>query len=244
MRRRFSLAVSSSSLILLAMGTALGQAARTDVFVTPVPNAPFTAVIKVERSVVQRDGAIARLKTIREIGRDSRGRIYNETRALMPAAETGTPLLLGVHLYDPQTRMTTMLNAQTRTYRTGTVDRPPETVPPSLLSSPAGNSLPQNEFTREEDRGTRQMEGLAVRGIRETQTIPAESSGTGKDVVITDEYWYSDDLRINLLIRHSDPRTGSVTMTVTQVARTEPDPARFEIPEGYTKAGVAPQAKQ
>jgi hypothetical protein len=57
----------------------------------------------------------------------------------------------------------------------------------------------------------------------------------------TDEYRYSDDLRINLIIKHSDPRTGSVTMTVTQVIRTEPDSARFEIPDGYKPTGTGPE---
>jgi hypothetical protein len=241
MRRRFSLCVFT--LLLLATATAWPQRG-TDVFVTPIPNAPFTAVIKVERSFVQRDGSIAQFKTVREIGRDSRGRIYNESRTLLPVANTGTPQVLRVHLYDPRTRTSTMLNPQERTFWTGTVPRPPETVPPTLLPSPAGNSLPQNEFTKEEDLGNRQMEGLPVRGIRETQTIPAPSSGTGKEMVVSDEYWYSDDLRINLMMKHSDPRTGTVTLTVTQVARTEPDAARFEVPEGYTKAGAEPKTEQ
>jgi hypothetical protein len=34
---------------------------------------------------------------------------------------------------------------------------------------------------------------------------PTKSSGTGKDVTRTDEYWYSEDLRINLMIKHSAP---------------------------------------
>jgi hypothetical protein len=61
--------------------------------------------------------------------------------------------------------------------------------------------------------------------------------------VITDEYWYSEDLRINLMIKHNDPRKGGVTMRVTQVNRAEPDTARFEIPEGYSPAGRQ-EAKQ
>jgi hypothetical protein len=114
------------------------------------------------------------------------------------------------------------------------VDRPPETAPPGLLhASSAANSLPQNEFTKEEDLGVHDMNGVPVHGVREIQTIPAANSSTGKEIVITDEYWYSDDLRINLVIKHSDPRTGSLTMTVDQIKRTEPDPALFEIPEGY-----------
>ena len=54
------------------------------------------------------------------------------------------------------------------------------------------------------------------RQVREIQTIPAEKSGTGKETVVTDEYWYSDDVRINIMIKHNDPRTGTTTLTVTQ----------------------------
>lgn len=54
---------------------------------------------------------------------------------------------------------------------------------------------------------------------------------------MTDQYWYSDDLRINLMIKHNDPRTGSAILTVAQVERTKPDPARFEIPSNYKRVG-------
>ena len=129
-----------------------------------------------------------------------------------------------------------MLDPQARTFSSMTVNHPPATVPPRLIyASPTGSALPLNEFTKEEDLGIREMEGGSVHGVREIQTIPAASSGAGKDIVVTDEYWYSDDLRINMEIEHNDPRTGSVTMTVTQVTRTEPDAALFEIPEGYKR---------
>jgi len=112
-------------------------------------------------------------------------------------------------------------------------------VPPAFLdASPTGDSLPQNEFTKKEDLGIRDIEGLSAHGVRESQTIPDESSGRNKEIVITDEYWYSDDLRINLKIKHSDPRTGTVTITVAQITRTEPDLVLFEIPDGYRKVGT------
>jgi hypothetical protein len=132
-----------------------------------------------------------------------------------------------------------MLNPQERTFWTNIVNHPPTTVPPALLNaSPTGNSLPQNEFTKEEDLGIHEIDGVPAHGVRETQTVPAESSGTDREIVITDEYWYSDDLRINVMIKHSDPRTGTVTMTVAHVTRIEPDPAFFEIPQGYRTAGT------
>lgn len=247
MRSRVPVSVFSC-LVLLAMTAATSDAwaqARLDIFVTPIPNAPFSGTISVERSTVMPDGSVARFKTVRDIHRDSRGRIYNESRTLLPLSSTETPQLVGVHLYDPQTRVSTFLNPMQRTFRSSTVNRPPETLPPVFLNaSPTGNSLPQNEFTREEDLGNREMEGLAVHGIRENQTIPAESSRTGKEIVITDEYWYSADLRINMMLKHNDPRTGSVTMTVTRVSRAEPDPALLEIPQGYTPATGGAETSQ
>lgn len=235
MRGRFSLtAVSYLILLAVAMATPRVWAQALDVFVTPIPHAPFTGVIHVERSIVQRNGSVTQLKTIREIGRDSLGRIHNESRELLPVSSNKTPQVVSIHLYDPQTRISTVLNPKDRTFWTMAVNRPPATVPPSFLNaSPTGATLPRNEFTKQEDLGMREMEGGPVHGVRETQTIPAASSGAGKEITVVDEYWYSDDLRINLMISHSDPRTGSVRMTVAQVSRAEPDAAFFEVSGDY-----------
>lgn len=243
MRPRFSFPAVCffTLLVTVALAPAASAQARLDIFVTPFPNAPFSGVIEVQRSVVRPDGSVMEWKTIRNIGRDSKGRIYNESRTLVPAASTAVPALMGVHLYDPQTRTSAMLNIQQRTYVSGTVNRPPETLPPVLLSAtPAGSAAPQNEFTKQEDLGNREMDGVAVHGVRETQIISADDSGTGKDMAVTDEYWYSADLRINMLIKHNDPRTGSVTMTVTHVSRSEPDPSFLQIPDGFVPAGSGP----
>ena len=228
-----------NALCRLALLAAAITASAQDIFVTPIPGVPFSGIVNVERLLIQPDGSIVNLKTIRNIGRDSRGRIHNESRALVPVLDTKRPPVVSIHLYDPQTRVSTMLNPQDRTFRTKTVNRPPETVPPAFLdASPTGDSLPQNEFTKKEDLGIRDIEGLSAHGVRESQTIPDESSGRNKEIVITDEYWYSDDLRINLKIKHSDPRTGTVTITVAQITRTEPDLVLFEIPDGYRKVGT------
>src|SRR5579864_4855485 len=118
---------------------------------------------------------------MRDICRDSRGRIRNESRALVPVSDIKPPQIVSIHLYDPQSRISTMLNPQVRTFWTQTVNHPPATVPPALLdASPTGDTLPQNEFTKKEDLGIRDIEGLPSHGVRETQTIPAESSGRDK----------------------------------------------------------------
>jgi hypothetical protein len=236
MRRLISLPV----LLFVIVAVSSAQAQNPDIFVTPIPVNPFTGTVNVERSSVQKDGGIVQLKTAREIGRDSRGRIFNQIRTLVPASGNQSPEVVGVHIYDPETRVTIMVNDRLHTFRKATVNRPPEAVPPSFLSASSGlNTLPQNQFTKEEDLGNKVIEGLPVHGVRQSQTIQAENGG--KDVVITDEYWYSEDLRINLVLKHNDPRTGGVVMTVTGIRRSEPDPARFEIPAGYNPAGAQQQ---
>ena len=73
MRKLISLPV-----LLFIIAAVSAQAQNPDIFVTPIPANPFTGTVNVERSFVQKDGQIVQSKTAREIGRDSRGRIFNQ----------------------------------------------------------------------------------------------------------------------------------------------------------------------
>ncbi len=72
-----------------------------------------------------------------------------------------------------------------------------------------------------------------MRGTRKTTTIPASASGTGKSIQVVDEIWYSDELRLNMLVKHTDPRTGQQIVTTTKIDRAEPAHSWFEIPPNY-----------
>jgi hypothetical protein len=221
--------------VLLAVAILTTRASAQSFFMTPIPNAPFSGVVNIERTMVRKDGSVMQFKSTREIARDTRGRIHNEARVLIPVSSTDTPELLNIHLYDLQTRISTEVDVRKRTFWTRTMDHPPSTEPPSIrFAAPDGNA-PSSEFTKQEDLGIREIDGVPAHGIRQTQTA---DENDGKEVVITDEYWYSQDLRINLMIKHSDPRKGMTTLTVAQVTRTEPDPAVFEVPEGYMHPGA------
>lgn len=240
MTRRLSLTIGLYLLPFpLALTSLVAQAqSGPDIFVTPIPNVPFSGLVMVLRSIVQPDGSGMEMKTARQIGRDSRGRIYNEARTLVPVSSSQPSQIERIRLYDPQTRVSTMLTPADRTFSSMTVNRPPATVPPALDATPAGNILQPSEFTAKEDLGIQEVSGVSDQGVRQVQKISADGSGTGREVTVTDEYWYSDDLRINLLIRRSDLRTGSTTLTVTKIQRAEPDPALFEIPSDYHRAGT------
>src|ERR1022692_380334 len=85
MRRKLLTAVLSGIALALFL-TVPRLSAQDDIFVTPIPNAPFSGVINVERSIVRQDGTVVNLKTVRAIHRDFRGRICNEYRTLLPAS--------------------------------------------------------------------------------------------------------------------------------------------------------------
>ena len=240
MPRRFSLISLCYALVLL-VALPSQRAFAQGFFVTPIPNSPFSGVVNVERTMVRTDGSIVQLKSSHDIARDSQGRVHNEMRTFVPVSSSETPQLVRIHLYDPRTRISTEINIPKRTFWTMTLNHPPATEPPSIrFAAPDGNA-PPSEFTQQEDLGIHDFEGVAAHGMRQTQTVAVNG---GKEVQVTDEYWYSQDLRVNLMVKHVDPRKGTTTMTVTQIARTEPDPTAFEVPEGYTQPGPHPAAQK
>lgn len=84
-----------------------------------------------------------------------------------------------------------------------------------------------------ESLGSKTIDGIPVTGTKTTTTIPAGAIGNDKDLVITRETWYSADLKLVIESTQSDPRFGETSYTLTNMQRSEPDPALFQVPSGY-----------
>jgi hypothetical protein len=141
------------------------------------------------------------------------------------------PPLVEVHLYDPQTGVQTVYEPATHIARR---QLRPE---PRQVNNP---SNPANPFVKVEDLGISTIDNIEVKGTRRTVTIPAQANGTGADLTVVDEYWYSEDLHLNLLLRHSDPRTGEQTITLSDIKREEPAQEFFEVPQDYKIVDMTP----
>ena len=100
---------------------------------------------------------------------------------------------------------------------------------------PGGRGPALNTVT--EDLPPQNMEGVYATGKRTTRTIPAGQIGNEKDIVVVEEVWYSPDLQMNVMTKHSDPRTGENTYRLTNINRAEPDPSLFQVPPDYTVIG-------
>lgn len=210
------------------------------IFVTPVSGQPFSATVTIEVKRELRDGSFWQRVATSLIARDSQGQIHNEAHAFVPLGLDRKSTLMSVHIYDPRTRLSTFLNPNTHIARQSTLAREPATAPPANWAQMDQRFRPSTNVQLE-DLGTQTMEGFYVHGYRRTNTYDAQSTGTGRSIVVMDEYWYAEDIRLNLLEKHNDPRKGDFTTTVTQMDRTEPAGELFVVPAGFRIVDVTPQ---
>ena len=100
------------------------------------------------------------------------------------------------------------------------------------MVGPHAMACPRIAWQKRKLWASQTIDGMTVRGVRETQEVIDE---TGKKIVTTGEYWYSDDLHMNLVATINGPDKSILTVRVTQVKRTEPDAAIFQIPSNYKR---------
>jgi hypothetical protein len=79
----------------------------------------------------------------------------------------------------------------------------------------------------------RAFDGVMAEGTRSTTTIPAGEIGNEQPIQIVDERWYSPELQVVVMTRHSDPRSGETTYRLTNISRAEPAAALFQVPSDY-----------
>ena len=84
-----------------------------------------------------------------------------------------------------------------------------------------------------EQLGSMYLEGVQAQGTRTTTTIPAGEVGNERPINIVDESWYSPDLQMTVMTKHSDPRMGETTFQLKNINRSSPPPYLFEVPSDY-----------
>ena len=93
-------------------------------------------------------------------------------------------------------------------------------------------STPQR--TKTEDLGMLHRNGVPAQGTRTTLTIPVGQIGNNREIRVVNERWYSQDLQMVVKSVNSDPRFGTTTYELRNIARTNPDASLFQIPNDYT----------
>lgn len=97
-----------------------------------------------------------------------------------------------------------------------------------------------------ESLGRQFVEGVEAEGSRTTFTIPAGEIGNEREIQVISERWFSPELQMVVMSKHSDPRSGETIYRLTNISRTEPAKSLFEPPPGFTVSegfpGVLKQA--
>jgi hypothetical protein len=112
-----------------------------------------------------------------------------------------------------------------------------QTPPPGEPSAPADVQFFRQSSKAEkktEKLEARNVEGVQAEGSRTTTTIPAGELGNEQPIQIVNERWYSPELQVIVMTRHSDPRFGETTYKLTNIQRGEPSAALFQVPSDYT----------
>jgi hypothetical protein len=123
-------------------------------------------------------------------------------------------------------------------------DAPPA---PGAPAPPPPAEGPQVEFfshsskheAKTEKLEARAFDGVQAEGTRTTTTIPAGEVGNEQPIQIVDERWYSPELQVLVMTRHSDPRFGETTYRLTNISRAEPAATLFQVPSDYTLKDIS-----
>jgi hypothetical protein len=98
---------------------------------------------------------------------------------------------------------------------------------------PVTPANPTRPVTTSENLGAQTIDGVPVEGRKITTTYPAGSQGNDRPIVVTSETWNSPELRLMILSKTVDPRSGENIMRMDNLSRSEPDPGLFQVPPGY-----------
>jgi hypothetical protein len=202
------------------------------IFIPPTLEAPFSLKLATEWSRPLATGGSFTLANERAIVRDSRGRIYQERWILVPKGGDIKSEMNVFQITDPAKH--TWYNCSTRTKVCELL--PYNNNSKALYQPRRGNSgpLPNGRgFSQEDDLGADTIEGTETHGYRETITINAGAMGNDEPMTSMREFWFSEQLGINLRSVVDNPQSGKQVFTVKELSMSEPDPAFFKVPAGY-----------
>lgn len=214
-----------------------------------VTGAPYTAEAITEHTQTLADGNRIHQTITSQVARDSQGRVRREESLPGPASAPHLIMIddpiAGVHwTLNPANKtasklpvkhvMTSVMKPAGTSERGMTVSSEGGPITIAFAGgSPAKNANEANDVVKT-DLGAETIEGVPAQGTRITHTIPAGQVGNDQPLVITTETWMSPDLKVLIMSKTSDPRMGETTYRLTNILRTEPDPALFEVPPDYT----------
>ena len=217
-----------------------------------VTGAPYTALEVNENVQTLADGThITQPSAKTTYYRDSQGRTRTERTFPLPpgasaSADSG-PSFIEIHDAVASVQYT----LEPRNHRARKIVLAPPSLVPAPITLPAvasnAKSKPQiasratpvtiaqrqRPEISTESLGTQIIEGVSAEGSRTTVVYPINFLGNDRPITTVSETWTSPELKLTVLSKNSDPRSGEHTTRLTNISRAEPDPTLFQVPADY-----------
>jgi hypothetical protein len=221
-----------------------------------VKNAPYSADAVSETVQTLPDGNRISHQNSSQLARDGQGRTMRREKlgAVGPVSAASPAEITFIN--DPVANVNWVLEGQTKTARKMTVTATQSAgTSHATIGGIVGGSQTSDVFyervengmtqyskfskpparnDKSEPLGKRTIEGLECDGTKSTLTIPAGQIGNERPIEIVSERWYSPELQTVVYSKRSDPRMGETTYKLTNIVRSEPSRALFEVPADYT----------
>jgi hypothetical protein len=206
----------------------------------PVTGAPYSGTETVVTQQVLSNGNTIQRQSQSVVYRDSFGRVRLETTRPARPGSTSTAPEKVVRISDPVAGVEHNLDVQSKTSHDMVMPKrqnPNGTRPANANAGrgprPQNRTADPNVVT--ENLGMQTVNGVAATGTRVTRTIPVGEVGNAQPMQIIHETWRSDDLKVPVMVKTTDPRFGTTVTQLTNVTRAEPDVTLFQVPSDYTK---------
>jgi hypothetical protein len=215
-----------------------------------VKGSPYSAEAATETVQVLSDGNRITRKNTTQVYRDSEGRTRRDQSlgTIGPWVAAGEPRqtvfindpVAGVHyVLDPRERTAAKLPfPRFDNAKGGTA--PTRKLLGNRIAGVEGvgvrkvEAVLQTDEAQKESLGKQVIEGIEAEGTRSTVTIPAGKIGNELPIQIVSERWYSPELQVVVMSKHSDPRFGETVYKLTNINQSEPAHSLFELPPDYT----------
>lgn len=192
---------------------------------------PFSATVETLRTQTLSDGTHIQTKAKFLVYRDSYGRVayYSYKPVGLNEPDRDSPNF--IQISDPVAGYVYFLLPQSSHVATRASLAPPDTSSPR--SAPPTPPRPQPQLSSEQ-LGTQDILGFLVTGERTTRAFPAGTFHNDRPIAVVSETWRSPELGLVFLRKISDPRNGDDEIRVIGLEQSEPAPALFQFPAGYT----------
>lgn len=199
-----------------------------------VKGSPFSAETVREESKRLFDGTLVKTQTKGAIYRDAEGRVRQELpvesiNGFPVLGRDNEPLRL-IHIVDHVAGRAVSIDYGAKTYFDIPFQKPSPLIP---------KDEPQDAKT--ESLGKQTVEGINAEGTRTTIEIPVGKIGNDRPVLVVTEKWYSPELQMVIMSKHTDPFIGEVVFKLVNIRRGDPAAELFKVPTEFKQVDSRPR---